>query len=159
VRIYNKINPKNMKNKLFSAFIILLIFFNINLANAVPPPCSEEELLKTSDYAIEGYVRYLKCRDAQDSKECTPFSESKEFKPELVSNCVATVELTKNLKGNYNVGDKVEIPFLKLVQECQDGQNIIPGSAKRNFNLGSKIRYYNSASCEFWNFEEIEKPN
>lgn len=50
-----------MNNKLFSAFIILLIFLNINLAYAVPPPCSEEELLKTSDYAIEGYVTKVEC--------------------------------------------------------------------------------------------------
>jgi hypothetical protein len=147
-----------MKNKLFSAFIILLIFLNINLAYAVPPPCSEEELLTTSDYAIEGYVTKVECGEAEDSKECIPSPESKEFRPELVSNCVASVELTYSLKGNHNAGDKVKIPFLKLVEEYKDGEHIIPGSAKKNFNLNSRIRYYNSASCSFWNLEEIEKP-
>ncbi|HEX9831145.1 MAG TPA: hypothetical protein VGA94_05610 [Thermodesulfobacteriota bacterium] len=147
-----------MKNKLLRALIILAIFLNINLAYAVPPPCSEEELLKTSDYAIEGFVTKVECERAQDSKECTPFPESKEFKPELVSNCIAGVEVTESLKGNHSAGDKVQIPFLKVVQVCQNGEQMIPGSAKKHFNLNSKIRYYNSASCEYWNLEEIEKP-
>jgi hypothetical protein len=139
--------------------IILIILLNMNFAYAVPPPCSQEELLKTSDYAVEGFVVKVECGEAYDSKECIPFPESPEFRPELVSNCIASVKVTESLKGNHSAGDEVRIPFLKLAQFCQNGEPIIPGSAKKNFNLNSKIRYYNSASCEYWNLEELEKRN
>jgi len=149
----------------------------MNLAYALPPPCSEKELLETSDWAIEGYVVNVKCGGAYDSGECRPFPEDMkftrvdeegnmievprpEFKPELVSDCIATIRVTKVLKGDYNVGDEVKISFVKLIQQCEGGQHIPPGSPKKNFRLNSKIRYYNTNQlpCAYWNFEEIEEP-
>src|ERR671924_1791375 len=100
-----------MKAKLSAFVIIGLIFLNVNSAYSIPRPCTQEELLKTSHYAIEGYVVSVECQEAYDSEECKPQSESREFKPELVSNCIATIEVSKSLKGNYNVGDKLKIPF------------------------------------------------
>jgi len=152
-----------MNNKLLTIFIIGIIFLSVDLVYAVPPPCSPEELLETSDYAIEGYVVKVKCGEPYDSEECKPYPEElgiklKIFKPELVSDCIATVEVTKNLKGNYNIGDKVDIPFVKLVQVCENGAHVIPGRPKKDFRLNSKIRYYNSVSCAYSNFEEIEEP-
>jgi hypothetical protein len=146
---------KNMKGKLF---IIGLISLSMSSAYAVPPPCSQDQLLESSDYAIEGYVINVECGEAYDSKECMPHSESKEFKPELVSNCVATVDVTKSLKGNYHTGDNVKISFVELIEGCKDGSHIIPGSPKKGFKLNSKIRYYNSASCAYSNLKEIEEP-
>src|ERR1700751_1080962 len=99
---------RNMKGKLF---IIGLISLSMGSAYAVPPPCSQNQLLESSNYAIEGYVINVECGEAYDSKECIPHSESKRFKPELVSNCVAIVNVTKGLKGNHHTGDKVKIPL------------------------------------------------
>jgi len=165
-----------MKNKSLRTFIIGLILLS-SLVYAIPAPCSHEELLETSDYAIEGYVVGVECGEAYDSGECRPFPEDMKcssldnegnliigpcpeynFKPELVSECIATLNVTENLKGSYNVGDKVRISSLKVVQECEDGEHLTPGTPKRDFRLGSKVRYYNSASCQYWSFNEVEEP-
>ncbi|MDK2908122.1 MAG: hypothetical protein PWQ87_580 [Candidatus Woesearchaeota archaeon] len=149
----------NMNYKLF-AIPILGILLIINSVYAVPKPCGEEKLLNTSDFAIEGYVINIECGEPYDSGQCFPFpGESSEFKSELVSKCIATVEVTKNLKGEYDIGEKVNISFIKEVQDCKNGIENIPGVPLNDFKLNSKIRYYHSTSCRFSNYEVIEWPN
>jgi hypothetical protein len=161
-----------MKRLLIPLAIILIASFVV----AVPVPCSQEDLLNTSNYAIEGVVTGTFCGTPYDSRECIPFPEDVkcasiadngsiidvpclrgEFQPELVSNCIATIKVTKNLKGNYNKGIYVDIPFLELVQESENGTCAIPGSPKLHFEGDSKIRYYDSSSCKWSNFEELEQ--
>ncbi len=148
-----------MKFKFLFVFGISLILISRKLVYAVPPPCDQVELLETSDYAIEGDVVNVECGEAYDSGECRPWTQQTEvlFKPELFSDCTATVKVSKNLKGEYNVGEEVRITFKKLIQSCQGGDPAIPGSATKDFRLNSRIRYYHSSRCAYWNFEEIEK--
>ena len=128
------------------------------------PPCSPEELLETSDYAIEGYVLEVECGIPYNSGECKPWKiigpplRGSNYKPELVADCVATVEVTTCLKGNYAEGDLVQIPFLKLVQKCENGERLTFTRPKKDFRINALIRYYNSSSCAFSNFEELERP-
>jgi 7,8-dihydropterin-6-yl-methyl-4-(beta-D-ribofuranosyl)aminobenzene 5'-phosphate synthase len=134
------------------------------VAPAVPPPCSEEELLASSDYAIEGYVIGVRCGEPYDSGECAPWIPAGGgFQPELVADCTATVRVTRVLKGGrdaggHDVGDEVEIPFLKLVQACEGGDPMVPGSPKKDFRLNSRVRYFHSTACAYSNFSELEAP-
>ncbi|MDI3473875.1 MAG: hypothetical protein PWR30_198 [Candidatus Woesearchaeota archaeon] len=149
-----------MNYKLFAISILGILFISIGFVYAIPEPCSEEKLLNTSDFAIEGYVVEVKCGEPYNSGKCIPWpGESTEFKPQLVSDCIATVEVTKNLKGEYDIGEKVNISFIKEVQDCENGIANIPGIPMNDFRLYSKIRYYHSTSCRFSNSEVLEFPS
>jgi 7,8-dihydropterin-6-yl-methyl-4-(beta-D-ribofuranosyl)aminobenzene 5'-phosphate synthase len=128
-------------------------------AFAVPPPCTEEELLSTSDFAIEGYVVDVECSEPHDTGECTADPPvPADFLPELASDCTATVKVTLSLKGDHAPGEEVAIPFLELVRDCVDAPHIVPGTPKNDFRLNSKVRYFNSPSCAWSNFFELETP-
>ncbi|MBN1421006.1 MAG: MBL fold metallo-hydrolase [Planctomycetes bacterium] len=129
------------------------------LVLAVPPPCSEEELLDTCRYAIEGYVVRVDLGAARDSGECLPLSAGDpSYRPELVADGAAEVLVTATIAGEYAPGDRVTIPFLKLVRFCENGDPLIPGSPKKDFRLHSKVRYYDSDACAYSNFEELIPP-
>ena len=140
-----------------------LLLLSMTLISTTPP-CSPEELLETSDYAVEGYVIQVECGRPYNSGECKQWRivgdamRGCNFKPELIADCVATVEVTACLKGDIRVGDEVNIPFLKVVQECENGERTTFGKPKKDIRLHSKIRYYNSSSCAYSNVEELEKP-
>ena len=70
---------------------------------------------------------------------------------------MTTLEVEKSLKDNYKASDKVTTSFLKLVQECRDRRHIFPGNPKKDLKLNSKIIYYNSASCVYWNLGRRRK--
>jgi len=138
-------------------FILGIIILNTSLAYAVPPPCNEETLLNSSEFAIEGYVMNIECGNSFDSGVYK--SDKEDFKPELVAKCVADIVVTKNLKGEYNHGDTVKISFTKLIRRPEaDGTQIfkIPGAPKKDFKLKTKIRYYDSDTCPYSNSQELE---
>ena len=145
------------------ALIGVLILSSMNMSSAIPP-CSQEELLESSDYAIEGYVIDVECGKPYNSGECKPWKiigepvRGSNYRPELVADCTAVVEVTSQLKGSYYVGDEVRIPFLKVVQECENGERTTYGQPKKDFRIRSKVRYYNSSSCAYSNLEELEAP-
>ncbi len=150
---------KNMNNKLIISLFIIIASILPNLSHALPAPCTPEELLDSSDFAIEGIVTKVECGKPYDSTQCNPNAENTaKFVPELVSKCSATVKVAKNIKGQYNIGDDALIPFIKLVQKCENGNHIIPGSPVKNFVLDSKIKYYSSEQCKYWNYIQISVP-
>ncbi|MBU1131400.1 thrombospondin type 3 repeat-containing protein [Patescibacteria group bacterium] len=156
-----------MKSKLlrlFSAVLFLWLALT-GLVQANPFFCNGEELLGEADFAIEGYVTAVACGQSYNSGECQPYPEcdgscpERNFMPELVADCAATIGVTANLKGWHNIGEEVAIPFVKLTQACQDGEYLIPGTSKKDFQLNSKVRFYNiSDNCRFYNLEELEPP-
>lgn len=128
-------------------------------SNAIPPPCSEGELLDSSDYAIEGTVSVVECGKPYDSGECRPQPDSgAEFKPELVSKCTANVLVTKSIKGEYKEGAAAPVPFLKVTQSCENGSHIIPGSPKANLAENMRIRYCDSQTCRYSNLRLLPAP-
>ena len=125
--------------------------------SAVPPPCSEQELIDSSDYAVEGTVVKVECGQPYDSGECRPQADkAADFVPETVSKCIATVKVKKNIKGKYTPGDMAPVPFLKVVQACENGDHIIPGSPKADLEQNTDIRYYDSGMCRYSNLETLE---
>ncbi len=127
------------------------------LSHALPAPCSQEELLQSSDFAVEGRVVKIECGEPYESDECTA-ADSDNFVPELLAKCTATVKVTENIKGKYNKGDEAEISYLQRVQSCQNGNHIIPGSPVKIFVPNSIIKYYNSEQCKYWNYTQIKVP-
>ena len=148
-----------MKRKINTALILLVISLSLNTAGALPPPCSPEELLETSEYAVEGEVTKVVCGQPYDSKECKP-EEGKEsdYEPELFSNCSATILISKNLKGSHEAGQKVVIPYVRVARECKGGAHMLPGSPTYELTVGSHIKYYKSKQCRYWNIEKLEGP-
>lgn len=143
-----------MKNKIIILLIFTVFAISAVSANAVPPPCSPEELLNSSDYAVEGTVIRIECGKPYDSGECRASSDNQDnFIPELVSKCTATVKVTKNIKGKYGPGGEAPVPYLKIVQDCKNGSHIIPGSPKADLAENTDIRYYSSELCRYWNLE------
>ena len=141
-----------MKNKILTPLIFTVLAITASGANALPPPCSPEELLNSSEYAVEGTVVKIECGKPYDSKECRPDPKnSQEFKPELVSKCTATMKVNKNLKGKYGPGGYAPVPFLKVVQRCENGSHIIPGSPQADLKVNTNIMYYSSELCRYWN--------
>jgi len=150
---------KTMNNILIISLIVVLASILPNLSYALPAPCTPEELLESSDFAIEGTVTKIECGAPYDSKECTANDENNgKFTPELVSKCTATVKVTKNLKGKYNIGDEAPVPYMQLVQKCENGRHVIPGSPVKYFVPNSVIKYYNSEQCKYWNYIQISVP-
>lgn len=146
-----------MKNKLIVPLIFALFAIGAASVQAVPPPCSEEQLLDSSDYAVEGTVIKIECGKPYDSGECRPANDNTAgFMPESVSNCTATVKVKTNIKGKYAPGDSAPVPFLKVVQACENGSHIIPGSPKADLKENTDIRYYNSGLCRYSNLEILE---
>jgi hypothetical protein len=142
--------------------IIPLILLAVTLApivsSAVPRPCTEEELLESSDYVVEGTVTKVECGEPYDSGECRAIDGESGFKPEMVAKCTAAVEVTKSLKGDYALGSEAPLPFLKVVSACENGSHIIPGSPKADLAVDSMVRYYNSETCRYSNLEALPSP-
>ena len=148
-----------MKRKIVATLILLAISLSLNTARALPPPCSPEELLETSEYAVEGKVLKVVCGAPYDSNECKPASDGQDgFEPELFSNCAATLLISENLKGNHEAGQKVVIPYVTVARECKGGEHIIPGSPTYELTAGNEIKYYKSEQCKYWNIEKTEEP-
>lgn len=145
-----------MKNKLIIPLIFILITVGAVSVYAIPPPCSEDELLNSSDYAVQGTVIKIECGKPYDSEECRPADgDAAGFMPEMVSKCTATVKVAKNIKGKYGPGDPAPVPFLKVVQDCKNGSHIIPGSPKADLRENTEIRYYDSGLCRYSNLETL----
>ncbi len=147
-----------MKNKLIISLVLLISTIIPGVCLALPAPCSQEQLLESSDFAIEGTVTKIECGEPYESKECTAKEGNSDFVPELLAKCTATVKVTENIKGKYNKGDKATIPYLQLVQRCENGNHIIPGSPIKDFVPNSLIKYYNSEQCKYWNYSQIKVP-
>lgn len=148
-----------MKNKITLSLILTVFSIGLNPAYAVPPPCTTEELIKSSDYAVEGTVTKIECGEPYDSEECKPLDGTPgDFVPELVAKCTATVKVTRSIKGGYEAGSDAPVPFLKVVQKCENGSHIIPGSPTNNLTENENIKYYNSELCRYWNLEQIAPP-
>jgi hypothetical protein len=146
-----------VKHKLIIPLIFKLSVIGAASVRAVPPPCSEQELLGSSDYAVEGTVVKIECGKPYDSGECRPANDNAAgFIPESVSKCNATVKVKTNIKGKYAPGDPAPVPFLKVVQACENGSHIIPGSPKADLKENTDIRYYNSGLCRYSNLETLE---
>lgn len=148
-----------MKHTTALVLTLLGIALTLRITTAMPPPCSEAELLETSESALEGYVVAVDCGEPYDSGECqwNPLLPEP-FLPELVADCTATMLVTHVLKGDLAVGEEVEIPFSRLVRPCENGDPLVPGSPWKDFGLYSKVRYYDSEPCRYWNLVEIEAP-
>ena len=148
-----------MKLKIAATFILLALSLSLNTAHALPAPCTSEELLGTSEYAVEGRVLRVVCGEPYDSNECKPGpGEKGVFRTELFSNCAATLLISKNLKGDHQAGEKVVIPFVRVTRVCRGGTHILPGSPTRDLTPGTDIRYYKSEQCRYWNIERIPEP-
>ncbi|MEW6145230.1 MAG: hypothetical protein AB1598_09455 [Thermodesulfobacteriota bacterium] len=145
-----------MKNKIIIPLIFTVFALTGASVRAVPPPCSEEELLNGSDYAVEGTVLKIECGNPYDSGECRPADESSSgYTPETVSKCTAAVKVEKSIKGKYGTGDLAPVPFLKVVEECRNGSHIIPGGPKADLKENMYVRYYNSGLCRYSNLETL----
>jgi hypothetical protein len=143
-----------VKNKILILLIFTVLAISAGRTNAVPPPCSSEELLNSSEYAVEGTVVKIECGKPYDSEECGPSSKNSDnSKLELISKCMATVKVEKNLKGKYGPGDDAPLPFLKVVRDCENGSHIIPGSPKADLAENTDIRYYSSELCRYSNLK------
>jgi 7,8-dihydropterin-6-yl-methyl-4-(beta-D-ribofuranosyl)aminobenzene 5'-phosphate synthase len=124
---------------------------------AVPPPCTEEELLATSTLAIDGYVLGVTCGDPYDSEECLD-PGGVDYEPELVADCTAVVEVVRVFVGDAVPGDRIDVPFLKLVVPCEGGIPLEPGLPKADIRENSRIRWFDSPSCAWSNLFEDESP-
>jgi len=145
-----------VKNKLIIPLSFTLFAIGAAGVRAIPPPCSEQELLESSDYAVEGTVVRIGCGKPFDSGECMPSNDNAAgFIPETVSKCIATVKVKTNIKGKYAPGDIAPVPFSKVVQACENGSHIIPGSPKADLRENTDIRYYNSGLCRYSNLETL----
>lgn len=150
---------KTMNNTLIISLFLTIAFIIPNLCHALPAPCTQEELLESSNFAIEGTVTKVECEAPYDSNECTPDAKKKDtFVPELQAKCNATVKVNENIKGKYNKGDEAIIPYIQLVQTCENGTRLIPGSPVKNFVPNSVIKYYESEQCKYWNYLQISVP-
>ena len=146
--------------------ISLLITFLVSplLAFAVVMPhyCAEEELVASSDFAIEGYVvsiehiSYLPgdCVKgvegwilAEPISRPIPGEDWEVFsEPTVYAKKLATIKVTKNIKGNFNTGDKTRINF-SVFRGCEKGYYYGEGLKTRDFPLYAKIRYYHNTGC------------
>ncbi len=154
-----------MKSKFF---LIALVFSLFSLINAAIPPCSQQEFIDSSDYVVEGYVVNLSCGEPFNYGICEPFSGQIDFKYGRIAHCEAEIEVTKNLKGNYNIGDKVTISFSERVDYCNGSDGMQPGYVgpvdhsviDLDLQMGSYLRYYDSEACTQRNpnIEEIGEP-
>lgn len=147
-----------MNNILIISLFLAAAFIFPNSGLALPAPCTQEQLLESSNFAIEGTVTKVECDAPYESKECTANDDGKSFVPELVAKCTANVKVTESIKGEYRKGDEEVIPYLQLVQKCENGTHIIPGSPVRNFVPNSVIKYYDSAQCKYWNYLQVSVP-
>ena len=147
-----------MNNKIIISLFLTIALILPNLVFALPAPCTPEELLESSDFAIEGTVTKVECDTPYNSNECSPKDGVEGFIPELVAKCTANVKVGENIKGEYKKGDEAVIPYLQLVQRCENGTHIIPGSPVKNFIPNSVIKYYNSQQCKYWNYTQISVP-
>ncbi len=148
-----------MKNKLIISLIFTVISISLDQSYAIPPHCSREDLLKSSDYAVQGTVVNVECGEPYDSGECKPADTiSGDFTPETISKCSAEVKVTKNIKGTFDESTLAPVPFLKVVQVCKNGSHIIPGSSTSDLTPGMNIRYYNSKLCRYSNLEILTQP-
>lgn len=147
-----------MKTGIIIPLILLAVTAAPIVSSAVPRPCSEDELLESSDYAVEGTVTKVECGEAYDSGECRSIDGESGFKPEMVAKCTATVSVTKSLKGDYAPGSEAPLPFLKVVSPCENGSHIIPGSPKASLSDSMLVRYYNSGTCRYSNLEILPTP-
>jgi 7,8-dihydropterin-6-yl-methyl-4-(beta-D-ribofuranosyl)aminobenzene 5'-phosphate synthase len=121
-------------------------------------PCAEADLLAASTEAFEGWVLRVDCGVPRDSGACLPDPAGTSFEPEMVADCTAVVEVVLVLKGSRQPGDRVEVPFLQLVDVCQGGIPPVdptPTLALRQF---AKIRWYDTAACPGENAIELERP-
>jgi len=147
-----------MNNRLIISLFSAIAFIVPNLCFALPAPCTQEELLQSSDFAIVGTVTKVECGAPYESKECTAKDGNSSFVPEMIANCTATVKVSENIKGKYNKGDEAPVPYVQLVQRCENGTHMIPGSPVKNFIPNSVIKYYNSEQCKYWNYIQISTP-
>ena len=147
-----------MRNKLIIPAILIVTLLIPVMSLALPAPCTQQELEESSDFAIEGTVTKIECGEPYESKQCMNKEGVSNFVPELLAKCTATVKVTENIKGQYNKGDEAIIPYLQLVQNCENGEHLIPGSPVKNFVPNSVIKYYNSEQCKYWNYSQIKVP-
>lgn len=147
-----------MKNLLILPAILIAILLAPSIGMALPAPCTQDELLESSDFAIEGTVTKIECGEPYESNQCKAKEGASNFVPELLAKCTATVRVTESIKGQFNKGDEAIIPYLQLVQSCEGGEQMLPGSPVKNFVPNSLIKYYNSEQCKFWNYSQIKVP-
>ncbi|HML95118.1 MAG TPA: hypothetical protein PKC29_06780 [Thermodesulfobacteriota bacterium] len=147
-----------MKTGIIIPLILLAVTAAPVISSAIPRPCSEGELLESSDYAVRGTVTKVECGEAHDSGECRPRGGEAGFKPEMVAKCTAMVSVTKSIKGNYAPGSEAPVPFLKVVSKCENGSHIIPGSPKADLSVNMPVVYYNSDACRYSNLEILPSP-
>ena len=147
-----------MKTRIIIPLILLAVTAAPGVSSAIPPPCSQDELIESSDYAVQGTVTKVECGEAYDSGECRPIDGESGFKPETVAKCTATVSVTKSIKGDYASGSEAPVPFLKVVSPCENGSHIIPGGPKASLAESMRITYYNSEMCRYSNLEALPSP-
>ena len=137
----------------------LLALAGAKSVNAVPPPCSSQQLKESSGYAVEGNVTGVECGEPYDSDQCRPAENMKgEFVSELLADCTASVAVTKSIKGEYKPGDSVNIAFTKIARTCLNGTHIIPGRPTSDLKVGMVIRYYDSQLCRYSNTDILTLP-
>lgn len=147
-----------MNNTLIISLFLTAAFILPNLGYALPAPCTQQQLLESSNFAIEGTVTKVECQAPYESQECSANDDGKSFVPELVAKCTANVKVSTSIKGEYNIGDEAVIPYLQLVRKCENGTHIIPGSPVKSFVPNSVIKYYDSDKCKYWNYLQISVP-
>ena len=147
-----------MRNGIIIPLILLAVTAAPVISSAIPRPCSEEELVESSDYAVQGTVTKVECGEAYDSGECRPLDGESGFKPEMVAKCTATLSVTEGIKGDYAPGSEAAVPFLKVVSPCENGSHIIPGSPKADLGVNMRVKYYNSGTCRYSNLEVLPSP-
>ena len=131
----------------------------ISCASAVPKPCTEKEIWDTSNYVIEGYVKQVVESEPYDVGWCTEedwyeywnirkMDPEGKWEPRLEADVTATITVTKNIKGNYDVGDTVTISYTKVVQV---GRCFFVGGCPKydsyNFQVGTYIRFFDTSCC------------
>lgn len=137
----------------------LLALTGAESVTAIPQPCSEEQLIDSSSYAVKGNITGVECGEPYESGECRPAENiNGGFVSELFADCTAVIAVTKSVKGEYRPGDLVNIPFTKIARSCENGTHIIPGTPTSDLKEGMVIRYYDSELCRYSNTEILTPP-
>lgn len=119
------------------------------------PPCSKEQLLKSSSYVIEGVVVEKSCGE--------PYLGG--FKgsgcQDLVEDCLFLIKVTKSIKSDYEGGDVIEYKT-QLFFGIEGDQDHCASAGPRIFGydlrIGEKIEYYFGAKHNK-EFNELACPN
>jgi len=121
---------------------LLLVLVSLSFVFAMTPPCTEKELINSSDFAIKGIVLSEDCGGPYVSYERDGCEERNR-------KCEYKIGVLESLKGEYSVGNIIEYEsdaFYDYSSEgCKDKLARTGDSGFKELEVGSYIEYYPGA--------------